>query len=240
MTVVDAHLRPQVQAKLPRRAAPLFSGAAQKIRSAKPTSRNQFPGNVAAYLNNLEKHRGQGDILDQLLATSVGGPMYTGGRGCMQQLIQQARQFLGGSAPASPQQARLSTAIAPAIPRPEDIFAASQAGKPYSFGGFGDAGHGGHRQPDRSGRVAYRKGTPATSSAKVGMMVWIAQAIIEGGDADISVHVSREGAAKAIRALFKDEGLAVPDIPADDGAHCDGGYIGADSSWFVYLVAISP
>jgi hypothetical protein len=70
-----------------------------------PSQRNTIEGNVLAYLNNLDKHRGQGDILDQLLATSVGGPMHTGGRSYMQTLIGQARGLLGsmagGGGPAS-------------------------------------------------------------------------------------------------------------------------------------------
>jgi hypothetical protein len=42
MKVVDADLRPQIQAKLPRRAAPFFSDAVRKSRPDKPTSSNQF------------------------------------------------------------------------------------------------------------------------------------------------------------------------------------------------------
>jgi hypothetical protein len=60
-----------------------------------PSMRGTVQGNVQAYINNLMKHRGQGDILDQLLATSQGGPMHTGGRGAMEGLIGQAKSILG-------------------------------------------------------------------------------------------------------------------------------------------------
>lgn len=53
-------------------------------------------GNTTAYLNQLVTHR-QGDIFDQLLATSKGGPMHTGGRSAMLPLLAQARALLGGS-----------------------------------------------------------------------------------------------------------------------------------------------
>ena len=48
-----------------------------------------------AYLNNLARHRGAGDIFQQLLATSSGGPMFTGGYAAMGPLVAQARQYLG-------------------------------------------------------------------------------------------------------------------------------------------------
>jgi len=71
-----------------------------------PALRNTIEGNVTAYLNQLQAHRGTGDILDQLLATSQGGPMATGGRAAMQNLIAQARGILGptpasGAAPSN-------------------------------------------------------------------------------------------------------------------------------------------
>lgn len=76
-----------------------------------PSQRGTVAGNVSAYLNNLDKHRGSGDIYDQLLATSVGGPMYTGGRGYMDQLMGRARGYLGSTAPAG-----FSTGGPPASP----------------------------------------------------------------------------------------------------------------------------
>lgn len=67
-----------------------------------PSARYSVEGNTTAYLNQLERHRGSGDIYDQLLATSVGGPMYTGGRGYMDQLMGRARGYLAGvGAPAA-------------------------------------------------------------------------------------------------------------------------------------------
>lgn len=67
-----------------------------------PSARYSVEGNTTAYLNQLERHRGSGDIYDQLLATSVGGPMYTGGRGYMDQLMGRARGYLAGAgAPAA-------------------------------------------------------------------------------------------------------------------------------------------
>lgn len=60
-----------------------------------PSQRGTTEGNVTAYLNNLVKNRGAGDIYDQLLATSVGGPMHTGGRAYMAQLVARARGYLG-------------------------------------------------------------------------------------------------------------------------------------------------
>lgn len=62
-----------------------------------PSQRGTVQGNVQAYIANLMKHRGEGDILDQLLATSQGGPMHTGGRGAMEGLIGQAKSILGFS-----------------------------------------------------------------------------------------------------------------------------------------------
>lgn len=50
--------------------------------------------NVTAYLNQLDRHP-QGSIYDRLLATSVGGPMYTGGLPAMRGLEAQAHGFLG-------------------------------------------------------------------------------------------------------------------------------------------------
>jgi hypothetical protein len=70
-----------------------------------------------------------------------------------------------------------------------------------------------------------------------GMTVWIAQVVIDGADAGISVHVSRDGAAKVIRAVFKNAGLEVPDITRDGD---DAGYSGATSSWDLYRAAINP
>lgn len=61
-----------------------------------PADRYTVSGNVTAYLNQLVAHRGTGDIYDQLLATSVGGPMYTGGRGAMTGLEQQVTPLLQG------------------------------------------------------------------------------------------------------------------------------------------------
>jgi hypothetical protein len=52
-------------------------------------------GNVEAYLNNLARHRDAGDIYQQLLATSSGGPMFTGGYAAMGPLLARARQYLG-------------------------------------------------------------------------------------------------------------------------------------------------
>lgn len=67
-----------------------------------PSARYSVEGNTTAYLNQLERHRGSGDIYDQLLATSVGGPMYTGGRGYMDQLMGRAQGYLAGvGAPAA-------------------------------------------------------------------------------------------------------------------------------------------
>ncbi|RFZ42683.1 hypothetical protein MSS4_04648 [Mycobacterium marinum] len=60
-----------------------------------PSLRGTVEGNTTAYLNNLGRNRGSGDIYDQLLATSVGGPMYTGGRPYMDRLVGQARGILG-------------------------------------------------------------------------------------------------------------------------------------------------
>jgi hypothetical protein len=59
-----------------------------------PSQRFTVAGNVTAYLNQLTQHR-EGDIYDQLLATSKGGPMYTGGRGAMGGLGEQVRMLLG-------------------------------------------------------------------------------------------------------------------------------------------------
>lgn len=71
-------------------------GGFAKAGGIDPSQRGTMEGNVKAYLNNLQGHRGQGDIYDQLLNTSVGGPMYTGGRGYMDQLYGQAQNVLGG------------------------------------------------------------------------------------------------------------------------------------------------
>ena len=60
-----------------------------------PAQRYTVEGNVEAYLNNLARHRGAGDIFQQLLATSSGGPMFTGGYAAMGPLVAQARQYLG-------------------------------------------------------------------------------------------------------------------------------------------------
>lgn len=61
-----------------------------------PSQRGTVDGNVTAYLNNLEKHRNDpGDIDDHLLATSSGGPMYTGGRQAMSGLLGQVQGLLG-------------------------------------------------------------------------------------------------------------------------------------------------
>jgi len=63
-----------------------------------PADRYTVEGNTTAYLNQLERHRGQGDIFQQLLATSVGGPMYTGGYPKMRELMGRAAVLLGGAA----------------------------------------------------------------------------------------------------------------------------------------------
>ena len=60
-----------------------------------PAQRYTVEGNVEAYLNNLARHCGAGDIFQQLLATSSGGPMFTGGYAAMGPLVAQARQYLG-------------------------------------------------------------------------------------------------------------------------------------------------
>jgi hypothetical protein len=60
-----------------------------------PAQRYTVEGNTAAYLNNLAGNRGAGDIFDQLLATSKGGPMATGGRAKMAELMEETRQLIG-------------------------------------------------------------------------------------------------------------------------------------------------
>jgi hypothetical protein len=62
-----------------------------------PSQRSTVAGNTEAYLNNLGKHRGQGDIYSQLLATSAGGPIATGGRAAMPPLIRQAQGLIGAA-----------------------------------------------------------------------------------------------------------------------------------------------
>ena len=59
-----------------------------------PADRFTVEGNTQAYLNTLEQHRGEGDIFDQLLVTSKGGPLFTGGIAAMGQLLDQARHYL--------------------------------------------------------------------------------------------------------------------------------------------------
>jgi len=59
-----------------------------------PALRYTVEGNTEAYLRQLAAHPG-GDIFDRLLATSVGGPMYTGGRSKMQELMAATRQLIG-------------------------------------------------------------------------------------------------------------------------------------------------
>ena len=63
-----------------------------------PAQRYTVEGNTQAYLNNLEHHRNDpGDIIDHLVATSVGGPGYTGGRSKMAQLMASTRRLLEGT-----------------------------------------------------------------------------------------------------------------------------------------------
>jgi len=63
-----------------------------------PALRYTVEGNTEAYLRTLEHHRNApGDIFDHLLATSVGGPMYTGGRGHVRELMRQTEALMGGA-----------------------------------------------------------------------------------------------------------------------------------------------
>ena len=80
-----------------------FSGGLTEDQRKDPVA------NTNAYLNQLDKHRdGPGDIMDKLLATSVGGPMYTGGRAAMVPLMNAAQGLItpnaapATSAPAAP------------------------------------------------------------------------------------------------------------------------------------------
>lgn len=66
-----------------------FSGGLSREQRMDPVN------NVNAYLAQLSRHRGTGDIMDQLLATSVGGPMHTGGRAYMASLMARAKGYLG-------------------------------------------------------------------------------------------------------------------------------------------------
>lgn len=59
-----------------------------------PSQRGNAYYNTLAYLNQLDRHPGR-NIYDRLLATSVGGPLYTGGPGVMPGLEARARQYLG-------------------------------------------------------------------------------------------------------------------------------------------------
>jgi hypothetical protein len=63
-----------------------------------PAQRYTVEGNTEIYLRTLAHHRNDpGDILDHLLATSVGGPMVTGGRAKMAELMAQTRDLLTGT-----------------------------------------------------------------------------------------------------------------------------------------------
>jgi hypothetical protein len=63
-----------------------------------PAQRYTVEGNTEIYLRTLAHHRNDpGDIFDHLLATSSGGPMATGGRAKMAQLMAQTRDLLTGT-----------------------------------------------------------------------------------------------------------------------------------------------
>jgi hypothetical protein len=63
-----------------------------------PAQRYTVEGNTEIYLRTLAHHRNDpGDIFDHLLATSSGGPMATGGRAKMAQLMSQTRDLLTGT-----------------------------------------------------------------------------------------------------------------------------------------------
>lgn len=63
-----------------------------------PAQRYTVEGNTEIYLRTLAHHRNDpGDIFDHLLATSRGGPMATGGRAKMAELMAQTRELLTGT-----------------------------------------------------------------------------------------------------------------------------------------------
>jgi hypothetical protein len=78
-----------------------FQEKAQFARDAglDPAQRYTVEGNTEIYLRTLAHHRNDpGDIFDHLLATSSGGPMATGGRAKMGELMAQTRELLAGPA----------------------------------------------------------------------------------------------------------------------------------------------
>lgn len=105
-SVGESHLDPKISGGVQGddEVIGLFQEKAGFARSGgvDPSQRGTVEGNTTAYLNQLQGHRGQGDIYNQLLNTSVGGPMYTGGRGYMDKLYGQAQDILGGGDSASP------------------------------------------------------------------------------------------------------------------------------------------
>jgi len=118
-----------------------------------PAARYTTQGNVEAYLNQLAKHRGEGDIDQQLLATSVGGPMYTGGPAAMGPLVAQARGLVNPAALAAPQPGNVPLSqwaeSLPARPGEEHLQPASAILRRAVFGAFpGVQEIGGWRESD--------------------------------------------------------------------------------------------
>ena len=173
-----------------------------------PSQRYTVEGNTNAYLNQLQQHRG-GDIMDQLLHTSVGGPMYTGGRGYMDQLMGRARGYLGGGG-GSPIKANLTGFGVPVGPGPGEV-PGPIPGPLGPISGDIAASDGGMRSntPKKEAPLGQGPGAGLTGGGILGMAEQLpAMAAGAGGGAGAAFG---GGAAAAVAAAAWQD-IAVPEI----------------------------